>query len=273
MGPLDQLAWIRAVGADPRLKASALRIAMVMSQWIGKNTGACFPSVETIGKKAGMPVESAARMARRALGALQVAGWLRIRRSKGRSTNVYTLATRTGESGSTDDSTGTGESGMMSANPDKTARQPGQKATPTRTRRVRLTGEQGNKVRGASASAVASPVVEMADSPVFALKGGETWRIPVDLFAKLADVFPNGDTMAKLKRAALWCETHQAKRKTRKGMPGFLMSWFGRAEGWSSERSAAPSFLDDLPEPTAEALAVVARIDADAALAAQDGEP
>lgn len=66
---------------------------------------------------------------------------------------------------------------------------------------------------------------------VFPVSGkAKEWALPVELHGQLAEWFPGVDRDREIRVALAWCTTNVAKRKTAKGMPAFLQSWFGRAQ-------------------------------------------
>jgi hypothetical protein len=143
MSPLDRLAWLALVAADQTITVGALRVAVALTQWIGKHTGSCFPSVASIGAAVGMKERGTRQVIRQ----LEAGGWLAVKRTAGRTSNVYMLATPTRHGGT--GLTGHGDAGSNAANPASDGSQPGTEAPPTRHSACRLTGEQGDQGRDA----------------------------------------------------------------------------------------------------------------------------
>jgi hypothetical protein len=66
----------------------------------------------------------------------------------------------------------------------------------------------------------------------FPTVGGKVteWHLTASLAAKLAEAFPGVDVPSEARKAAVWCETNPAKRKTAKGMPAFLNRWMANVQ-------------------------------------------
>ncbi|HET9087157.1 MAG TPA: hypothetical protein VFN53_06530 [Acidobacteriaceae bacterium] len=69
-------------------------------------------------------------------------------------------------------------------------------------------------------------------------KDGKPYTIPDDLLKAIRETYPKIDVDAELKKAALWLMASPSRRKTRSGMPRFLVSWMNRA---------APSGIGETP--------------------------
>ena len=97
------------------------------------------------------------------------------------------------------------------------------------------------------------------EGPSFALRGGGEWQLPDDLRDTLAAAYPDRDLDAELAKAAAWCATEPGRRKRPSGMGRFLRGWLGRAK--PSETTPA----EVRPQPSADALAFAAEIEAEIA--------
>lgn len=60
-------------------------------------------------------------------------------------------------------------------------------------------------------------------------QGGKTWTLSEAQVAEWAKLFPNLDIAAEARKALAWSGANPGHRKTSKGMPKFLVNWFGRA--------------------------------------------
>lgn len=64
----------------------------------------------------------------------------------------------------------------------------------------------------------------------------QTWELSEAQLGEWVDSYPNLDVRAECSRALTWLRANQAKRKTARGMPAFLVNWFNRA----SDRGGSP---------------------------------
>jgi hypothetical protein len=134
MSPLDRLDWLSEVAQDETLPASSVRVAIALVKFINQETGSCYPAKETLGKMLGID----ARAVRRAVGALQGAGLLKVKQSPGRVCCQYKPIIP-------DNSTRVNLPGFNDSTRTIRVSQPGQK---TKTTRVKLPSKQGrNKER------------------------------------------------------------------------------------------------------------------------------
>ncbi len=53
----------------------------------------------------------------------------------------------------------------------------------------------------------------------------KTWDLPSALVAEWSRIFPGVDVMAQCVKARGWAEANPTKRKTARGMAGFLFRW------------------------------------------------
>jgi hypothetical protein len=76
--------------------------------------------------------------------------------------------------------------------------------------------------------------------PIVGSKDAQTWTLTEALLHELAGLFPNLDARAECRKALAWSLAHPQKRKTAKGMRGFLTRWLTRAvdSGRGSPREA-----------------------------------
>jgi hypothetical protein len=81
----EKLDWLNLVNADPRLDASAFKVAFCIAQHINQNSGTWMLSDELISDKTSLPT----RTVQRARKALRDLGWINWRRTGG--ANVYWL--------------------------------------------------------------------------------------------------------------------------------------------------------------------------------------
>lgn len=56
-----------------------------------------------------------------------------------------------------------------------------------------------------------------------------SWDLRQSQIDRWVEAFPNVNVEYEARKALAWVEAHMDKRKTSKGMPGFLVGWFGRA--------------------------------------------
>lgn len=62
----------------------------------------------------------------------------------------------------------------------------------------------------------------------FPIKGGGIWKLTRHHLEALEVAFPSLEALEEIRRARLWCESHPSKRKTGRGMMGFLQTWLKR---------------------------------------------
>lgn len=138
MSPLHRLSWLLAIAGDKTLPPTALHVATALSHFVNKVTGDARPSKATLAAL----INSDERRVRRMVSCLQLAGWLNVSRSSGRSCCTYTPIN---PDKSTRVEPGQPDPGLI--NPTRTIPpyQPGQKCSPTRTPRPPEQGEQGNE--------------------------------------------------------------------------------------------------------------------------------
>lgn len=70
-------------------------------------------------------------------------------------------------------------------------------------------------------------------------KGESQWALLESGDRELREAFPAIDAMGEYRKALLWLNANPARKKTRRGMPAFLLRWFDKAQ--NSGRSAAIS--------------------------------
>lgn len=78
----------------------------------------------------------------------------------------------------------------------------------------------------AGASAPPSPVV--ATLPCVG-RGPSEYGVTEEQVAGWQEAFPGIDVLGEVRKARTWLEANQAKRKTHRGCPAFLVRWFSRA--------------------------------------------
>jgi hypothetical protein len=68
-----------------------------------------------------------------------------------------------------------------------------------------------------------------AQSLLFRLRTGETWKLSESLLNTFRTFYKESEIRDNCRMAAVWLETNPAKRKTEAGMPNFLGAWMARA--------------------------------------------
>ena len=68
-----------------------------------------------------------------------------------------------------------------------------------------------------------------AQSLLFRLRTGETWKLSEQLINTFRTFYKESEIRDNCRMAAVWLETNPAKRKTEAGMPNFLGAWMARA--------------------------------------------
>lgn len=68
------------------------------------------------------------------------------------------------------------------------------------------------------------------------------WPLTAAKVVEYREAFPDLDVLAECRRALQWCRDKKTKRKTARGMPGFLLSWLSDAQdrGRGGKPGAAP---------------------------------
>lgn len=106
-----------------------------------------------------------------------------------------------------------------------------------------------------------------ADPPVltFPCQGAETsWPLTAAQVAEWTALYPDLDIVAECRQALAWVSANG--RKTARGMPAFLVSWFARSIRSGAVRRAAPAPASRLPAWAQRGLAAAAAAEA-------EGEP
>ena len=86
------------------------------------------------------------------------------------------------------------------------------------------------------------------DAPPLRCKTGEAYRVTTSQVEAWAKAYPDVDVLAELRKAAVWLDANQPKRKTRSGMPRFVNGWLNNAKGGNGHR-AQDSPPEQPPEP------------------------
>ena len=68
-----------------------------------------------------------------------------------------------------------------------------------------------------------------AQSLLFRLRTGETWKLSEQLINTFRTFYKESEIRDNCRMAAVWLETNPARRKTAAGMPNFLGAWLARA--------------------------------------------
>ena len=68
-----------------------------------------------------------------------------------------------------------------------------------------------------------------AQSLLFRLRTGETWKLSEQLINTFRTFYKESEIRDNCRMAAVWLETNPARRKTAAGMPNFLGAWMARA--------------------------------------------
>lgn len=69
---------------------------------------------------------------------------------------------------------------------------------------------------------------------------GTSWGLTRTLVEAWAQAYPQLDVLSECRKALVWLEAHPERRKTPRGMPGFLVNWFNRSTD-SGRGAAAPT--------------------------------
>jgi hypothetical protein len=98
-------------------------------------------------------------------------------------------------------------------------------------------GESAELVAGAPPPAPPPPPSDTRPTapPVVATlpcigKGPQEFAVTEAQVAIWREAYPGVDILGEIRRANVWLEANPTKRKTYKGVPRFLVSWFGRAQ-------------------------------------------
>lgn len=79
-GPVDQLRWLKGLAYDPRVPATAVRVAIAIGEHVNRQCGYAWPSINRMAKL----VHISEATVKRATGALVSTGWLTRTTRKGR---------------------------------------------------------------------------------------------------------------------------------------------------------------------------------------------
>lgn len=66
-----------------------------------------------------------------------------------------------------------------------------------------------------------------------------TWVPTTEQIADWSAAYPSLDVMAETRRALAWVGANPSRRKTAKGMPAFLVGWFGRSQNKGGGQGSA----------------------------------
>src|SRR5690606_34541339 len=65
------------------------------------------------------------------------------------------------------------------------------------------------------------------------------WRLTESQIAEWQELFPSLDVLAQCRLAYAWVLADSSRRKTARGMPKFLVGWFGRSQNRGSGNGAS----------------------------------
>jgi hypothetical protein len=84
-----------------------------------------------------------------------------------------------------------------------------------------------------------TPIGELAfpcDGPV------QSWWVTQEQLAEWETLFPALAILAECRKALAWVKANPTKRKTARGMPAFLVNWFGRNQNSGGGSRASPAY-------------------------------
>lgn len=82
-----------------------------------------------------------------------------------------------------------------------------------------------------------------ASAPLFVFPDcirGETYMVSWDQAAEWAKAYPAVNIDEELRRAKAWLDANPTKRKTKRGMPRFLVAWFSRNQNNAGSKQSKP---------------------------------
>lgn len=94
-------------------------------------------------------------------------------------------------------------------------------------------GMEGNGKEGSHICAVVDKSTTAPEEPsgfLFVLTGGTDWSLPKSKLDEFAKTFPDLDLEREMRVAAQWLRDNPRRRKTARGMNGFLSSWLTRSQ-------------------------------------------
>lgn len=98
-----------------------------------------------------------------------------------------------------------------------------------RDRTSKPTRKPSAAARAMAAVIEARPLMDMALLDFMTIGPVKTWELTKAQADQWRQDFPNLDIMAESRKARAWILASLDRRKTAKGMPRFLVGWFGRA--------------------------------------------
>lgn len=231
MSPLDRMAWLVSVAAAD-LRPGAYRAAILLAWRCSKDNGTARPSVEGVGRDAGMSESTA----RRGIRDLERAGFLRVEHTPGRSCCTYTLA-KPGRA-----------AGVDSSNPVNLAgAQPCQPCTPTPAELHANPCRVDTRTRTITRAEQGEIPAELASLELYRSDLRLVGHWP-QLLAAWTAAHPRLDISTEIAKAHAWEVANPTKRK--KDRAAFLGRWLGRAklapEPERDDYSPDPAFLAEI---------------------------
>jgi uncharacterized protein YdaU (DUF1376 family) len=88
---------------------------------------------------------------------------------------------------------------------------------------------------------------QSAQMPVFPCDSG-TWAPTQEMVAEWIETYPSLDVMAQLRRARQWCIDNVDRRKTKRGMRGFIGRWLANVKAEPKPASQSKKVLASLED-------------------------
>jgi hypothetical protein len=99
-----------------------------------------------------------------------------------------------------------------------------------------------------SSSELSGPATEPPPVLVFSCLKGEIYGVTQEQIDEWSDAYPAVDVTQQLKAMKAWLNAHPAKRKTKNGIPRFVVNWLSKEQNRGGSRTAgeAPRERDQL---------------------------
>ena len=114
----------------------------------------------------------------------------------------------------------------------------GQTGRRTEGKENRGEGKESNAPSSAQGADSKPPPSMILEFPVVG-SGAKTWNLMSDKLKEYHSSYPGLDVLSVCRHARQWCIDNPKKRKTPRGMPGFLTGWLGREQNSGRPRGEA----------------------------------
>jgi hypothetical protein len=102
-------------------------------------------------------------------------------------------------------------------------------------------GPESEPEKGPVAPPVVQPALIDGEPVVYPLRNGQSWMLPAALLARYLKRWAGQVNVVEALRGAQdWAIDHPARRKTSRGMSGYLTRWLGSAARQAAEEAASP---------------------------------